>query len=167
MNRSDEAEVRDLRRQATTLAGRPGDLVQRASVYHHLYTHSGGNNVFPLLAAHGALWASGYFRRGLAWGAAAARVLSLLGTDSAAQLAKLQALAETFRDINRRVCVETWFIYHLTARDYLAAAVQALVPPDLTALMARCHAARRTGRTLSPQERRALFTAFFRWEQPA
>ena len=165
MNRSDEAEVRDLRHQATALAGRPGELVQRASVYHHLYTHSGGNHVFPLLAAHGALWASGYFRQGLARGAAATRVLSLLGVDGAARLAQLQTLAETFRDINRRVCVETWFIYHLTARDHLAAAVAALVPPDLAALMARCHAARRTGRTLSPQERRALFTAFFHWEQ--
>lgn len=165
MNASDEHEVRDLRRQATALAGRPVDLVQRASVYHHLYTHSGGNHVFPLLAAHGALWASGYFRRGLARGAVATRVLSLFGVNGAARLAQLETLAETFRDINRRVCVETWFIYHLTARDHLAAAAQALVPPELTALMARCHAARRTGRTLSPQERRALFTGFFRWEQ--
>lgn len=165
MNRSDEAEVRDLRRQATALAGRPGDLVQRASVYHHLYTHSGGNHIFPLLAAHGALWASGYFRQGLTRGEAAARVLSLLGADGAARLTHLQTLAETFRDINRRVCVETWFIYHLTARDHLAAAAQALVPPDLAAMMARCHAARRAARTLSSDERRALFTAFFRWEQ--
>ena len=167
MDHANDAEVRALRAQATALAGRPGDLVQRATVYHHLYRHSGGNHVFPLLAAHGALWASGYFRRGLTAGAIAARAMTLVGADGARRLAALHALAETFRDINRRVCVETWFIYYLSSRDHLAAEAERLIPFDLRALMRQCHEARRGGHSLSAGQRRALFTAFFRWEQAA
>jgi hypothetical protein len=48
-----------LRGEATLLAGGINDLTQRASVYHHLFEHSQGNHLFPLLAAHGALWAAG------------------------------------------------------------------------------------------------------------
>ncbi len=77
----------------------------------------------------------------------------------------LHALAETFRDINRRVCVETWFIYRLTSRDHLAAAAERLVPADLHALMQQCHQVRRSGQGLSADKRQALFAAFFRWEQ--
>ncbi|WP_174286257.1 hypothetical protein [Sphingomonas bacterium] len=40
-----------------------------------------------LLAARGALWASGYFRRGLTAGAIAARAMTLAGADGARRLA--------------------------------------------------------------------------------
>lgn len=167
MNPSTEAEVCTLRARAIALAGRAGDLAQRASVYHHLYRHSGGNHAFPLLAAHGALWASGYFRRNLRQGALATRLLWLIGGDGAGRMAELHGLADTLRDINRRVCVETWFIYQLTARPALAEAASELVPAGLRLAMARCHAARREGVRLNPAERRVLFECFFRWEQTA
>lgn len=54
--------------EAKVLAGGLTDLAQRAMVYHHLYRVSNGNHVFPLIAAHGALWAGGYFRYGLRLG---------------------------------------------------------------------------------------------------
>ncbi|MBB5716484.1 hypothetical protein [Sphingomonas aerophila] len=166
MSPADQEEVRGLRAQAVALAGRAGDLAQRAAVYHHLYRHSGGNHAFPLLAAHGALWGGGHFRRNLARGRIAARLLS--GPRAAERrIAELERLADAFREINRRVCVETWFVYQLTARPALADAADALVAPELLAAMARCHAARRGGVRLSAAERRALFETFFRWEQEA
>lgn len=112
---SDEAIAKTarLRAEATALAGRTGDLVQRASVYHHLFADSGGNHSFPLLAAHGALWASGYFRAGVRFGSLVARIRRVLGDDADALMRELTAFAEAFRDINRRVCVETFFIYRL------------------------------------------------------
>lgn len=160
-----DAQLAALRAEAVALAGRPGDLVQRASVYYHLYRASGGNHVFPLIAAHGALWAGGYFRRNLALGAAATRALTWLGTDGAGKLAALHTLAEAFRDINRRVCIESWYLYHLTARADLAEVAAARVPPTLLDQLARCHAARRTGAILTAEAKRALFGAFFAWEQ--
>lgn len=158
-------EVQILRSQATILAGNTGDLIQRATVYHHLYSHSGGNHSFPLLAAHGALWASGYFRKGMMFGALIALVRSLKGDDRAALMQRLSSFAEDFRDINRRVCVETFFIYWLTGRIHLLNEAERIVPQDLFDAMDRCHAARRVGRTLSSIERRELFRSFFLWEQ--
>lgn len=160
-----DPDLQKLRVQATALAGATGDLVQRASVYHHLYADSGGNHSFPLLAAHGALWASGYFRAGMRFGSLISRGRALLGDDADLLMSKLRCFAEDFRDINRRVCVETVFIYRLTADPALAAIAESVVPPALLAEMDRCHHARRAGRSLTVSERRDLFTAFFLWEQ--
>jgi len=157
--------IDSLRREATILAGGIGSLAQRATVYHHMFEHSGRNHTFPLLAAHGALWAKGNFQRGMRFGAAVAWAHAILGGDRQALLRSLSKFADDFRDINRRVCVETYFIYHLTADPRLADLSAAKVPPGLLGEMARCHAARKTGRSLSDRERRSLFTAFFLWEQ--
>lgn len=162
-NENDLAD--SLRREATALAGNNGSLVQRASVYHHMFEHSGCNHTFPLLAAHGALWAKGYFQGGMRFGAVMAWGRAMIGDDRTELIQSLHKFADDFRDINRRVCVETYFIYHLTADSRLLEFAERKVPSNLLEQMARCHAARRAGRVLSDRERRALFTAFFLWEQ--
>jgi hypothetical protein len=160
-----DLEVERIRARATALAGTTGDLIQRASVYHHLYADSGRNHSFPLLAAHGALWASGYFRAGMRFGAIVANGRRLIG-DNADQLkSMLTSFAEQFRDINRRVCIETFFIYQLTADPKLIESAERLVSGPLLLEMDRCHHAKRTGRPLPDTERRELFKAFFLWEQ--
>lgn len=146
-----------IRAEATHLAGRPEDLVQRAQVYLHLYRHSEGRHVFPLLAAHGALWGAGHFRRGQKL----AHVLSLGARDRAAKLERLAAFAHAFKDINRRVCIETYTTYHLTALHGADGAIAAGVAPSLAEALARCHAPAPFG----PAQIAALFTAFFEWEQ--
>jgi len=147
------------------MAGGVHDLAQRAGVYHHLFAHSGRNHVFPLLAAHGALWARGHFQRGMRLGAALSLAHCASPRKRRALMAELASFADEFRDINRRVCVETCAFYHLTGRPGLSALAERLVPAPLLDEMARCHAARRTGRDLSPDEKRSLFAAFFLWEQ--
>ena len=122
-----DQELAALRAQAVALAGTTGDLVQRASVYHSLYDHSGGNHGFPLLAAHGALWASGYFRRGVRFGGLVAQARRWLGHDRDELMRRLHRFAEDFRDINRRVCVETYFIYWLTERPHLRSHAEGLM----------------------------------------
>ena len=159
------APVAKLRREATALAGGLADLSQRASVYHHLYDHSGGNHSFPLLAAHGALWASGYFKAGMRCGAIVAAGYRALGHDHIELMRSLKKFADDFRDINRRVCVETYFIYHLTGSRELSSFADTYVQSDLREQMQRCHTARVAGRSLSNREKRALFGAFFLWEQ--
>lgn len=100
-----------LRKKGFALAGGLRDLSQRACVYHHMYADSGNRNVFPLLAAHGALWASGYFKKGMFGG----RVLSIqyLLTPWLVKphLDALSEFADKFRDINRRVCAESYALY--------------------------------------------------------
>ena len=60
----------NVEREAVALAGGLTALSQRATVYRHLFLASGGDHAFPLIAAHGALWAGGYFRFGMRLGAA-------------------------------------------------------------------------------------------------
>lgn len=162
-----EDSVASLRRQATALAGSLGDLAQRASVYHHLFEHSGANHCFPLLAAHGALWASGYFRLGIRVGSLLSWAQVIASDDRSRQelMRRLTKLANDFRDINRRVCIETYFAYYISSTDSLLPAAERSISPDLLDQMAQCHAARRAGRALSSRERRSLFEAFFLWEQ--
>lgn len=162
-----ENATMSLRREATALAGGLGDLAQRASVYHHMYQHSKGNHCFPLLAAHGALWASGYFRSGMRVGSLVSWGHALAGNVRHRNelMDRLRKFANAFRDINRRVCVETYFVYYLSGTDCLAPAAERLIPANLLDQMARCHAARRAGRAMSDRERRSLFEAFFLWEQ--
>jgi hypothetical protein len=160
-----ESLVDSLRWEATALAGSIGSLAQRASVYHHMFEHSGRNHTFPLLAAHGALWAKEYFQAGMRFGSAAAWGQAMLGAHRQDLVRQLHKFADDFRDINRRVCVETYFIYHLTADRRLTGVSENIVPPNLLEQMTRCHAARRANRALSDNERRSVFTAFFLWEQ--
>ncbi|MEN3238819.1 MULTISPECIES: hypothetical protein [Methylobacterium] len=153
------------RREAEILAGGTGDLAQRALAYHHLFRHSGGHHAFPLLAAHGALWARGYF----AWGARAGAALSLGALHRPAlrraRLAGLAGFAEAFRAINRRVFVEVYASYRFTLAHGERAGAEAHVDPVLLDALNRCHHAGRRMTALGPDERAHLFEAFFRWEQ--
>ena len=154
-----------LHNDATRLAGGLNDLAQRAAVYHHLYEHSGGNHAFPLLAAHGALWARGYFRLGMRLG----WIWSLtdLGSPPRRRLRmeKLAAFADAFRDINRRVCIEIYTSYHFTARFGTHAQAGEFIDPTLNEALGRLHAARQRGQELPDAEKRLVFEAFFRHEQ--
>src|SRR3712207_998489 len=88
------------RRGGTLMAGGIHDLAQRAGVYHHLFAQSGRNHVFPLLAAHGALWARGHFRKGMHLGAALSLTRLASPRRRRALMDKLAAFADEFRDIN-------------------------------------------------------------------
>jgi hypothetical protein len=155
--------VEQLRIEAEELAGRRGDFTQRAATYHHLYQHSGGNFTFPLLAAHGALWGAGYFRRGLQLG----RLLRWRFGRARRQEAmeSLERFADALREINRRVCVETYYMYRLSGSPALRAAAEQQIEPELLEALDRAHAHRRAGTTMSAAVRRDLFKAFFLWEQ--
>lgn len=154
-----------LRNDAFRLAGDLPDLTQRAATYHHLYQHSGGNHAFPLIAAHGALWARGYFQRCLQLG----RILAWqYGFDSAqrqTQLGKLDDFANQFRDINRRVCIDTYTNYHFTAQFGNHPQAAQFVPPRVLETLNRLHAARLSGREMSAEEKRTIFETHFLHEQ--
>ncbi len=154
-----------LAREGTVLAGGLTDLTQRATVYRQLFRDSGRQHLFPLIAAHGALWARGYF----GWGLQLARTLVWQYFYSSEvrvqQLAALDAFADAFRDINRRVCVDTYANFHFTARYGDEAGAEQFVSTDLLAALQRVHAARRAQRSLTIDEQQAVFSAHFLDEQ--
>ncbi len=156
---------RELQQEAERLAGGLADLQQRATVYHHLYHASGGNHVFPLIAAHGALWAGGYFR----YGRRLSQVLCWQFPFSARRRQALMQQLETFedalRDINRRVCVDTYLNFHLTDRLGTGETVRQRIPAALADALAMVHQARRQRCELSAGQRRFVFEQHFLHEQ--
>ncbi len=153
-----------IKHEATRLAGDLGDLAQRATVYHHVYDHSNGNHSFPLIAAHGALWARDYFAYGMKIG----RVLSLQYLAPARRHAQLKALtdfANAFRDINRRVCIEIYTNYYFTLEYGKSPHAAQFVSPKLLHALNILHAAVDDHRRLSDQRRRLIFQAHFLDEQ--
>lgn len=154
-----------IHQEATLLAGGLGDLSQRASVYHHLYEDSGGRNVFPLIASHGALWGAGYFALGMKVGILLSAQYLLQPAQRRQKMRQLHAFADAFREINRRVCIEAYCAYHLSKQfGHLPEIVQ-YVPRRLLGALNACHLAQAEQRPLPAEQRRALFEAFFLWEQ--
>jgi hypothetical protein len=157
------AEYERLQQEGTLLAGRLTDLTQRATVYRQLFRDSGRNHVFPLIAAHGALWAKGYFQWGLRLGRKLVWQYFHSPKKRTKQLAALDAFADAFRDINRQVCVDTYANFHFTKR--YGADSAACVSPDLLAALLKVHDANRAGVELNDAERLQVYTAHFTDEQ--
>jgi hypothetical protein len=158
-------EYSRLRAEAVRLAGGLNDLAQRATVYHHLFEHSGRNHAFPVIAAHGALWARGYFRFGMKLGWWLSWQDALAPGLRRRRLADLATFADAFRDVNRRVCIETYTTYHFTARYGEHPNAAEFVAPELLDALNPIHAARLAGRELPNTEKRRIFETFFLNEQ--
>ena len=130
-----------LREEASELAGGLNDLAQRATLYRRIFRASQGNHVFPLIAAHGALWAGGQFRSGMTIG----RWLALQYFWSAASRAHhLQQLADffdTLRDINRRVCIDTYVQFHITRLFHRHPDISKFVPDGFLRPLCMVHEA--------------------------
>ena len=154
-----------LLREGERLAGGLSDLAQRATVYHHIYEHSGRNHIFPLIAAHGAMWARGYFRFGMSLARFCSIQYALSPATRKKRLQQIETFADAFRDVNRRVCVVTYTTYHFTRRFGEHPDANQLVPRPLLVALNRCHAARRQDQELSTNEKRNLFQTFFLDEQ--
>lgn len=159
------AAYQNLRQLGLQLAGGMDDLCQRVGVYHHMYTDSGGRNTFPLIAAHVGLHAVDFYRKG----ELAGQVLSLLHVlwprRRRARLDSLAGFIHQFRDINRQVCAESYAIYYYTKQYGQTAEIESVIGREFATLLCRCHESQRSGSVFAPEERAALFSAFFGWEQ--
>ena len=159
------AAFEELQTDGLRLAGGLTDLSQRATVYHHVFKESGGNHIFPLIAAHGALWARSWFGFGMKLGKVLAWQNAFSGETRRSKLAKLEEFANVFRDINRRVCVDVYANFHFTKRYGKHPDAAKIVPADLLQALNRIHSANDAGVELTDDERREVFTAHFLSEQ--
>src|SRR5262245_25140475 len=101
-----------IKAEMTELAGGLEEIPRRAARLHGLYQDSGGNHAFPLIAAHGALWAFGFFEVGGSLGRFIARRYFYSARERAYRLGILADFAEGFRRVNRQVCIDTLTNYH-------------------------------------------------------
>lgn len=158
-------EYNRLKREATALAGGLTNLSQRATVYRQIFLESRGNHAFPLIAAHGALWAGGYFRFGMKLGAALSWQYAFQPEFRSIQLKKLDEFADVFRDINRRVCIDTYVNFHFTKQFGDSPDATEFVDAELLEPLNRLHAAARDDREMTEAEKQMVFEAHFRHEQ--
>lgn len=150
--------------EATALAGGLRDLAKRAAVYRHVYDLSGGNHVFPLIAAHGALWAGGHFAFGMKLG----RVFSFQFARRSTRCYKMQQLeqfADAFRNVNRLVCIETYTTFKFTELYGDLPEATDFVASELLEQLSRVHRANQTGSQLTTAQKRRVFETFFMNEQ--
>lgn len=155
----------DFRAEGYALAGQPHDLQQRVRLYRRLYQDSGKRLTFALIAAHGTLWASGYFKLGTL----GARIASLpwlcLPGMRARKLAAFAAFLDRFRSINRQVCAESYAIFHYTREHGGSAFIRSLIGDRFADLLVDCHASCAAGTDYPRPRREALFHALIDWEQ--
>jgi hypothetical protein len=154
-----------LKAEATQLAGELDDIPRRAALLHGMYLDSGGNHTFPQIAAHGALWAHGFFEVGGSLGRFIARRYFYNARERAMRLAILQEFAEDFRRVNRQVCIDTLANYEFARQHGAEPEAGKVLPPELLRALNLVHAARSAGRLLSETQKKEVFRTSFYWEQ--
>jgi hypothetical protein len=151
-----KAQYDALRARASILAGRPGDVPQRAMLMDQIYRDSKGNHAFPLVALHGALWAKNYFQL-------ADEAVPVLGAFSNRQ--ELEQFDLAMQSANRSVFVDTYTNYYFTKLFGEQAGAEQFVDPTLLEKLRAMHRATGEGQTLTPEAKRALFEAALNAEQ--
>lgn len=156
---------RALRAEAVRQAGPLTDIARRVVLHHQLYIDSGKNHVFPLVALHGALWAAGFFDSSGRLGQMLRLRYFYDARERASRMAMLNGFAEGFREVNRLVFIDTYTNYLYTKHYGEVAAAGGILHPELFDGLVRMHRANRAGASLSPIEKRELFSRSLRFEQ--
>ena len=164
-NRSAQKRHDEIHAQATLLAGPPRNLCKRAVQYHHIYRASHGIFCFALIAAHGAVWAQWYLK--VAWLGA----LVLAAFDRRApgnfrtRMAHFDAYTGALKDINRRVMIKAYTVFHFAKDGMADNAMTDDLPGEIVTEIRQLLAKQMSGGIVKEAEKRTLYEAFFRWEQ--
>ncbi len=158
-------EYDKLRDSATESAGDLIDIPRRVEILYDLYRDSLGNHAFSLIAAHGALWAWNYFETGGALGRLMTYRYFYSSRERAYRLGLLNSFAESFREVNRLVCIDTVANYRFVGRFGDEPNAVAVLPSRLLDALKQVHAARNSGTTVSEDSKFEIFRASFHCEQ--
>ena len=160
-----QARYDALRGESDLLAGGLMDIPRRALILHAMYLESGRNHAFSLIAAHGALWASGYFESGGSLGRLIARRYFYNPDERAYRLGLLRQFADDFRVVNRKVCVDSHANYEFVRRYGREPGADEVIAPALLDALNRVHHARERSLVLPPDEAGLAFEQSYRCEQ--
>ena len=160
-----QREYEKLKAQAEVLAGGLTDIPRRVAILTNIYLDSGRNHTFSQMAAHGALWALGYFEDGGSLGRLVAKRYFYNPQERAYRLGILREFAEGFRAVNRLVCIDTYTNYHFVKQYGEFSSAVDFIPASLLDALNRVHHARRGETSLSPTEMRQVFEQSFHCEQ--
>lgn len=159
-----------IRAGAIILAGQPSDIEKRVQIMKDIFLDSNGNHCFPLIAAHGALWANDFFKTFdqfisfvLDPSAKAAQMVSVksISEFEAASLAYKQRMLET----NRLVFIDSYTNYYFTKFYGKEAGAEEIINNELLQVLNNIHQASRQNRRMSDEELRRTYTSALIWEQ--
>lgn len=159
------AEYQTIKAQSEVLAGSLLDIPRRVSILTSIYLDSGRNHAFSQIAAHGALWALSYFEAGGSLGRLVARRYFYSAKEKAYRLGILREFADSFRDVNRSVCIDTYTNYQFTKQHGKNPHASDIVDPGLLDALNRVHHARQKQISLTEIEKREVFEKSFHCEQ--
>ena len=155
----------ELKQEAARKAGGLLEIPRRVAILCDMFQDSGGNHVFPLIAAHGALWALSYFEMGGSLGRLIATRYFYNSTERIYRLDILREFAEKFRQVNRQVCIDSYANYYFTRELGDLPGAEEIVPANLLEMLNRVHQAQRNDRELSAEQKREVFQQSFLCEQ--
>lgn len=159
------AEYERIKAQGDVLAGELHDIRRRVAILTSIYLDSHRNHAFSQMAAHGALWAINYFEAGGSLGRLVAWRYFYSSSERGYRMGILREFAESFRAVNRLVCIDTYANYHFTKRFGEQPGAEQIVEPSLLDALNRVHHARRNRLSLTAEEKRNVFEQSFQCEQ--
>lgn len=162
---SEQAVIAAIRADAARLGGELDDMARRSVVYHHLYVTMGCNFIFPLIAAHGALWARWYLVAAR-MAATVFAVIDIIGPGGFREkMARYQDYVDAFKAINRKVMIETYVVCHVFRLYGAHPDICDNMPESLQAGLVQCDKKAPRGEVMSHHDQRQVYEDFFRWEQ--
>ena len=160
-----EAAYVDCQQTAEQLAGGLLEIPRRAALLQDLFHQSGGNHIFPLIAAHGALWAYGFFEVGGTLGRLIAQRYFYNRREKEYRLSLLERFATDFRTINRQVFIDTHTNFHFSRVHGREPGAEQLMPAELLQALNHVHSVVEQSGRLNDDEKAAVFRQSFQWEQ--
>ncbi len=155
-----------IREEATLLAGAAMDMPTRALFLYQIYEDSNGNDAFPLVALHGALWGHHFFQ-----------VTGPLGTLytglrnfrhplrwATAQI-ELQNFSLAFQETNRSVFIDTYTNYYFSKTYGMMAGADKYIKAPLLTALNRVHEATRSGIKFTETEKKEIYLICLYYEQ--
>lgn len=160
-----QARYDELKAEAELLAGDLLDIPRRVVILLNLYLDSGGNHAFSQIAAHGALWALGYFETAGSLGRLIGQRYFYNSKEREFRMGILNEFAENFRIVNRQVCIDTYTNYQFTKEHGQHPNAHTILPASLLDALNRVHHARENQRAMTEVEKRQVFEQSFLCEQ--
>lgn len=160
-----ENQYQELRREATALAGAPGDIPQRAALLHEIFLDSNGNHGFAEIATHGALWGYNFFETTGTLGNLISYRYFYDKKEMTFRHGLLQTFADGFKTANRSVFIDTYSNYYFVKKFGARAEAENILEPELFAALREITTAARDEARLDSQTRRKLFETTLQWEQ--
>lgn len=153
------------RREAEILAGKPGDIRQRAVILHGIFEDSGRNHGFAEIATHGALWAYNFFETTGTLGKLISYRYFYNGREMKYRHGLLNGFSEGFKIANRSVFIDTYSNYYFTKELDDPCVAEKMFRPELLEALSRIHRAAKEKKLLDASVRRRLFQTTLQWEQ--